>query len=63
MSVSFECCMLSGLYNGPIPRAEESYWLWCVTVWSRKHKNEAAQARGGGTWNNDRSSPRKMPLH
>jgi hypothetical protein len=25
MSVSFECCV-------PIPRSEESYGLWCVTV-------------------------------
>jgi len=32
MSVSCECCMLSGrdLCDGPIPRSEESYPLWCV---------------------------------
>jgi hypothetical protein len=34
MSVSFECCVLSGwgLCAGPIPRPEASYWLWCVLV-------------------------------
>ena len=34
MSVSCECCVLSGrgLSNGPIPRSEESYRLWCVIV-------------------------------
>jgi hypothetical protein len=32
MSVSFECCMLSGrgLCDGPITRPEESYRLCCV---------------------------------
>ena len=36
MSVSCECCVLSGrgLCDGPIPRPEESYWVWCVWVWS-----------------------------
>ena len=34
MSVSCECCVLSGrgLCDGPIPRPEESYWLCCVIV-------------------------------
>jgi hypothetical protein len=34
MSVSSECCMLSGrsLCDGPIPRPEESYQLYCVIV-------------------------------
>jgi hypothetical protein len=32
MSVSCECCMLSGtgLCDGLITRPEESYRLWCV---------------------------------
>jgi hypothetical protein len=36
MSVSFQCCMLSGrdLCDGPIPRSEEFCPLWCVWVWS-----------------------------
>jgi hypothetical protein len=34
MSVSYECCMLSGrgLCHGPILRPKESYRLWCVIV-------------------------------
>jgi len=34
MSVSFECCVLSGrgLCNELITRPEESYRLWCVVV-------------------------------
>jgi hypothetical protein len=34
MSVSCECCVLSGrgLCDEPITRPEESYRLWCVTV-------------------------------
>jgi len=34
MSVSCECCVLSGrsLCDGPITRPEESYRLWCVVV-------------------------------
>jgi hypothetical protein len=34
MFVSCECCVLSGrgLCEGPIPRPEESYRLWCVIV-------------------------------
>jgi hypothetical protein len=33
MFVSCECCVLSGrgLCDGPIPRSEESYRLWCVS--------------------------------
>ena len=37
MSVSCECCVLSGrgLCDGPIPRPEESYRVWvCQWVWS-----------------------------
>jgi hypothetical protein len=34
MSVSCECCVPSGrgLCDGPIPRPEKSYRLWCVIV-------------------------------
>jgi len=34
MSVSCECCVLSGrsLYEGLITRPEESYRMWCVRV-------------------------------
>ena len=33
MSVCCECCVLSrrGLFDGPIPRSEKFYQLWCVT--------------------------------
>jgi hypothetical protein len=31
MSVSRECCVLSGLCDGLVPRPEESYRLWCVS--------------------------------
>jgi hypothetical protein len=32
MSVSCECCVLSGrgLCDGLVPRPEESYRMWCV---------------------------------
>ena len=32
-----ECCTLPGrgLYDGLITRPEESYWIWCVWMWSR----------------------------
>jgi hypothetical protein len=35
MSVSCECCLLSGrgLCDELVPRPEESYRLWCVWVW------------------------------
>ena len=38
------CYMLSdrGLCEGPITRTEESYWVWCVWVWSRNLNNEDA---------------------
>jgi hypothetical protein len=38
MSLSCDCCVLSGrgLCDGLITRPEESYWLWCVWVWSCK---------------------------
>jgi hypothetical protein len=34
ISLSCECCLLSGggPREGPIPRPEESYRLWCVIV-------------------------------
>jgi hypothetical protein len=34
MSVSCQCCVLSGrgLCDGPINRPEESYRVWCVSV-------------------------------
>ena len=37
MSVSCDCCVLSGrgLCDGPITRQEESYRLWCVVVCDR----------------------------
>jgi hypothetical protein len=44
------CCVLSdrGLCDGPIPRPEESYRLWCVIVWDQQtSKKEAALARVG----------------
>ena len=45
MFVSCECCLLSGggLCDGPIPRPEESYRVWCVCVCDREtSKNEEA---------------------
>jgi hypothetical protein len=35
-----EC--LKSLCDGTITRPEESYWVWCVLVWSRNLKNEEA---------------------
>ena len=35
------------IWDGPITRPEETYRLWCVIVWSRNLKTEAALARGG----------------
>ena len=49
-SVPFVCVVFlsdKGLCDGSIPCPEESYRLWCVTVWSRNLKNEAALARVG----------------
>jgi hypothetical protein len=36
-----ECCVLSsrGLCDGPIPRPEESYRLWCVIVCDKMNNN------------------------
>jgi len=28
------CCVGRGLCDRLIPRPEESYWVWCVWVWS-----------------------------
>ena len=49
MSVSCECCVLSGggLCYEPIPRSEESYRLWCAIVCGGDLKNEAALASVG----------------
>jgi hypothetical protein len=43
MSVSCDCCVLSGrgFCVGMITRPEESYRLWCVWVWSWSLDNEA----------------------
>jgi hypothetical protein len=42
MSVCCECCMLSGrgLCVGLITCPEESYWVWCVWVWSLSLDND-----------------------
>jgi hypothetical protein len=45
MSVSCECCVLSGrgLCDKLVPRPEESYRTWCVYQCDREaSKNEAA---------------------
>jgi len=44
LSVSCECCVLlgRGLCDGLITRPEESYWVWCVWVWSWSHDNVGA---------------------
>jgi len=49
MSLSSECCMLSGkgLCVGLITRPEGSYRVWCVRVWSRILENEEALANWG----------------
>jgi hypothetical protein len=49
ISVSFECCVLSGrgLCVGLITRPEESYRVWCVWVWSWSFDNEEALAHLG----------------
>ena len=44
MSVSCECCVLSGVCVGLITRPEDSYWMWCVWVWSWSLDNEEALA-------------------
>jgi hypothetical protein len=46
MSVSCECCVMSGrgLCDGLIPRPEESYRLWCV---SNVCDHETSTKRGG----------------
>jgi hypothetical protein len=50
MSVSCECCVLSGrgLCDELVPRPEESYRVWCVWMCDREaSKNEAAYAPKG----------------
>ena len=49
MSVSCECCVLSGrgLCNGLIASPEESYRVWCVWVWLWSLDNEEALAHKG----------------
>jgi hypothetical protein len=44
MSVSCECCVLSGLCDGLITRLEESYRLWCV---SNVCYHQTSTKRGG----------------
>ena len=39
------CCLSgTGICNGPITRAEETYRVWCVWVWSRKPDKEETLA-------------------
>jgi hypothetical protein len=50
MAVYCDCCVLSGrsLCDGPIPRPEESYRLWCVIVCDlQTSSNEVAMAHVG----------------
>jgi len=49
MSVCCKCCLLSGrgLWDELITRPEESYRLWCDSVWSRNLVNEEALAHWG----------------
>jgi hypothetical protein len=50
MSVCCECCVLSGkgLCDGLIPRREESYRLWCVSVCDLEtSENEEAKTLSG----------------
>jgi hypothetical protein len=44
MSVSYECCVLSGrgLCDGLVPRPEESYRVWCVPKCDREASNNEA---------------------
>ena len=53
MSVSCDCCVLSGrgLCDGPITRQEESYRLWCVVVCDQETSNEEANTRYGAVGN------------
>jgi hypothetical protein len=48
MSVSCECCVLSGrgLCDGLVPRPEESYRLWCVSN-AQMCDHETSTKRGG----------------
>jgi hypothetical protein len=49
MSVSCECCVLSGrgLCFGLTTRPENSYWVWCVWVWLWSPDSEVALAHLG----------------
>jgi len=40
-------CVVRDLCVGPITRPEESYWLWCVWVWSHNINREGVWARVG----------------
>jgi hypothetical protein len=44
MSVSYDCCVLSGrnLWGGPITRPEASYQVWCFWAWSRNLTDKEA---------------------
>jgi hypothetical protein len=66
MSVSCDCCVLSGkgVCDGPIIRPEKSFRMWCIIVCvSRNLKNESALTRfallrqkgggGRGWWGGD----------
>ena len=59
MFVSCECCVLSsrGLCDGLITRPEESYWVWCVWVWSRNLVNGNALSHWGGYWAKKERTP------
>ena len=73
MSVSCECCVLSGrgLCVGLITRSVGSYWVWRVWVWSWSldneetlgHKGQLCHGRkwGGGGGYNDKPEPSNWP--
>ena len=50
MSVSCDCCVFSGtgLCDDLITRPGESFWVWCVWMWSWILDNEEALAHWGG---------------
>jgi hypothetical protein len=51
MSVSCECCVLlsgRGPCDEPIPRPEESYWLWCVSQCDQKKLQTSTLKRETG---------------
>jgi hypothetical protein len=62
MSVSCECCLLSGrgLCDELVPRPEESYRVWCVSNVSKPRRNEEAQAHIGLS---SHRKKKKYPIH